>query len=130
MNRIQLEDLHAKNLHVYVEDIADAKAVRLYFKGMLYIEDPAREFLPYLRALQNGVVREGLDEVLIDLAGLELMNSSSLRILISFLSDVDSLKAEQQYRIRIRYNPKITWQAAQIPMLSKLRPEFIQLETI
>lgn len=130
MNSIALEDLHAKDLHIYVEDGSEPDSIRLYFKGMLYLEDPARDLLPYLRKFERAVVHHGVKRVNLNLVGLDLMSSSSLRILIAFFKDIDQLKPEEKYRVHICYAARVTWQAAQLPMLSTLQPDLITLEAL
>lgn len=130
MNRINLEDLHAKDLHVYVEDASEPDCIRLYFKGMLYLEDPARDLLPYLRKFEQRLIENQIKRMEMDLIGLELMSSSSLRILVAFFRDIDQLASEQKYQVHIRYSADITWQAAQLPMLTTLQPDLITLESV
>lgn len=130
MNRIEQPDLHAKDLHIYCTDAPEPDAMRLYMKGMLYLEDPTRDLLPYLRNFEKKLLEHAIKNVELDLVGLELMSSSSLRILIAFFKDMDQLPPESKYRVHIRYSADTTWQAAQLPMLTTLQPDLITLEAV
>ncbi|MCR9142026.1 MAG: hypothetical protein NXI24_07225 [bacterium] len=130
MSRFKLQDLHAKDLHIYVADGPEADEAQLFLKGMLYLEDPAQELLPYLRKFEQELLEHEIKRVMMDLSGLELMSSSSLRILIAFFKDIDQLEPARKYRVHIRYSADRTWQSAQLPMLTTLQPDLITIEAI
>lgn len=54
--------------------------------------------------------RAPIREVVIDLRQLEFMNSSCFKSFVSWISDIQDLPAENQYKIRFRSNPKLHWQ--------------------
>lgn len=126
MNRFGLADFHRGNAYVYAADLEDG-GLALHMKGSMYIEDPASDLLPYLQTAEQKLRAAAGDHLWIDLAGLELMSSSSLRILIRFLKDIDRFPAGERYRVTIEYSPNVTWQEAQIPMFETLQPDLIRL---
>ncbi len=126
MNRFGLADFHHGNAHIYAADHADG-GLALHMKGSLYIADPTTDLLPYLQQAQRKLREQKSDHLWIDLAALELMSSSSLRILIRFLKDIDRLPPGERYHVTIQYSPKVTWQEAQIPMFETLQPDLIRL---
>jgi hypothetical protein len=130
VNRLNIKDLHAKDLHIYVADAPEGDQVRLFLKGMLYLEDPARDLLPYLRDIEQALLKHKIRRIEMDLSGLELMSSSSLRILIAFFKEIDRLEPAQKYAVHIRYSADTTWQAAQLPMLGTLQPDLITIEAV
>lgn len=93
-------------------------------------ELPIRDHLPVLlRELHSQALALNAKEVVVDLNGLEFMNSSCFKSFVGWISEVQELAASVQYRIVIRSNPKILWQRRSVHALRCFAPELIAVET-
>jgi len=67
--------------------------------------------------------------VIIDFRELEFMNSSSFKIFVAWLANVQELPAEQQYKITLRSNPNLHWQRRSLAALSCFAVDLVAIET-
>jgi len=73
-------------------------------------------------------LRVGTPEVIIDFTGLEFMNSSCFRSFVSWLSEVQDLPVERQYRIRLIANSGMLWQRRSLHALKCFADELIRID--
>ena len=89
-----------------------------------------RDRLPVLLAdIHSHALELGVREVVVDLQGLEFMNSSCFKSFVTWITDVQELVADRQYRIHIKSNPKILWQRRSVHALRCFAPNLIAVET-
>lgn len=74
-------------------------------------------------------IRAATAEVVIDFTGLEFMNSSCFRSFVTWLSDVQDLPPEQQYRIRLVSNATILWQRRSLHALKYFANDLVRIES-
>jgi hypothetical protein len=90
----------------------------------------AREQLEnLLLGLHSEAQRLGVSEVAIDFRQLEFMNSSCFKGLVGWLSGVQDLEAEKQYRIRLLSKPEMLWQRRSLHALRCFAVDLISIET-
>ncbi len=73
-------------------------------------------------------LRVGTPEVVIDFTGLEFMNSSCFRSFVSWLSEVQDLPPERQYRIRLVANSGMLWQRRSLHALKCFADDLIRID--
>jgi hypothetical protein len=66
--------------------------------------------------------------VVVDLRGLEFMNSSCLKRLVNWIFVVRAEVAERKYRIVFVANPKAPWQRRSLHSLSCMAPELVSVQ--
>ena len=71
----------------------------------------------FLDSLQVAALKAKVTEVQIELHELYFMNSSCLRHFVTWLSAVNELPPDQQYRIVFLSNPNLRWQARSLEAL-------------
>lgn len=54
--------------------------------------------------------RLGIKEAQIDLRQLEFMNSSCFKSFVSWITDIQELEVDKQYKVKFLSNPKMHWQ--------------------
>jgi len=69
--------------------------------------------------------RLGANEMVIDLRQLEFMNSSCFKCFLSWITDIQELATDQQYRVKFLSNPKLHWQKRSLHSLRCFAVELI-----
>jgi hypothetical protein len=72
-------------------------------------------------------LRVATEEVVIDFTALEFMNSSCFRSFVTWLSEVQDLPAERQYRIRLVSNATMLWQRRSLHALKHFAHELVSI---
>ena len=69
--------------------------------------------------------RLGIKEAEIDLRQLEFMNSSCFKSFVSWITEVQELDVEKQYKVKFLSNPKMHWQKRSLHSLRCFAVELI-----
>jgi anti-anti-sigma factor len=83
----------------------------------------------FVQKLHAEAVRIGVANVTVDLRELEFMNSSCLKVFVTWLAKLRDLEASKQYRIQIRSNPQLLWQRRSLAALSCFAADLVTIET-
>ncbi|MBA3539894.1 MAG: hypothetical protein H0T79_09715 [Deltaproteobacteria bacterium] len=116
-------DFHHADLAITVARTAEG--VTLYLSGTADVHAiaPLGAILPKLHA---EVLRLALPEVVIDIQGLEFMNSSCLKAFVSWIALDQDTAPGQQYKIRFVRNQALAWQRRTISALACFAVDLIQ----
>ncbi len=96
--------------------------------GSLTMRDPSKELTGYLRALHDAAIKDGLQELCVDLTGLTFVNSSSIRLFVDWTTWIKESPVDKRYRLRFRTSRQITWQKACFSALSTLAGSLIAVD--
>lgn len=102
-----------------------ALTVRLTGNAELGARAVLESLLPRVHA---EALRLATPEVVVDLTSLEFMSSSCFRTFVTWLSDVQDLPPERQYRIRLRSNASMLWQRRSLHALRCFAHELVDIE--
>jgi hypothetical protein len=102
----------------------ETDVLRIVMTGSLESRDPRASFDPYWTALDDAIRREGVTRVVLDIRGLEYMNSSGILTLARWLMKVTS---HSTYQVVIEHDPDLTWQHSNVPVLAKLAPAVVHV---
>jgi anti-anti-sigma factor len=83
----------------------------------------------YVVAVHEEACRLGASKVVIDFRELEFMNSSSFKVFVTWLAQVQELPPEKQYRISFLSNPSMHWQRRSLAALSCFAVNLVTIET-
>ncbi len=83
----------------------------------------------YVVALHEEARRVGAAKVVVDFRELEFMNSSSFKVFVTWLSQVQELPGDAQYRIHFQSNPSMHWQRRSLAALSCFAVDLVTIET-
>ncbi len=107
--------------------VAD-RVVTVRFRGTADVEaKPALDH--YVAALHEEARRVGASKVEVDFRELEFMNSSSFKVFVTWLSQVQELPTDAQYRIHFLSNPNMHWQRRSLAALSCFAVNLVTIET-
>lgn len=110
------------------DSTVDDQVMTTRFRGTADFEaKPALDH--YVEALHLEARRVGATKVVLDFRELEFMNSSSFKVFVTWLSQIQELPAEQQYRIHFLSNPGIHWQRRSLAALSCFAVNLVSIET-
>jgi anti-anti-sigma factor len=114
---------------VLAAEAAVAEAVvTARFRGTADVEaKPALDI--YVQALHEEARRLVASKVVVDFRELEFMNSSSFKVFVTWLAQVQELPADQQYRIHFVSNPSMHWQRRSLAALSCFAVNLVTIET-
>lgn len=79
--------------------------------------------------LHEEALRLAATKVEVDFRELEFMNSSSFKVFVSWLAQVQELATDKQYRIHLRSNPNLHWQRRSLAALSCFAVDLVAIET-
>jgi hypothetical protein len=82
-----------------------------------------------LVALHKHALAAKAREVVVDFRGLEFMNSSCFKAFVSWLSELQDVAEEAQYRIRILSDDNKHWQRRSLGALSCFAVDLIRIES-
>lgn len=98
------------------------------FRGTADVEaKPALDH--YVAALHEESCRISASKVVVDFRELEFMNSSSFKTFVTWLSQVQELPTDKQYRIHFLSNPSMHWQRRSLAALSCFAVDLVTIET-
>lgn len=102
--------------------------ITVRFRGTADVEaKPALDH--YVAALHEEACRVGATKVVVDFRELEFMNSSSFKVFVTWLSQVQELATDKQYRIHFLSNPSMHWQRRSLAALSCFAVDLVTIET-
>jgi len=78
-----------------------------------------------LTRIHSEATRLGATEMVIDLRQLEFMNSSCFKCFLSWITDIQELETERQYRVKFLSNPQLHWQKRSLHSLRCFAVELI-----
>jgi hypothetical protein len=79
----------------------------------------------FLKALDAAVVAGGVSVVTVECDQLYFMNSGALKTIATWLAGVRTLPAEQRYRVVVRTNRSLMWQARSFDSIRRTVPEIL-----
>lgn len=83
----------------------------------------------FVKGLHSESTRVKATKVIVDFRELEFMNSSSFKIFVGWLAQVQDLPADQQYKISFMSNPNMHWQRRSLAALSCFAVDLVSIET-
>lgn len=82
----------------------------------------------FLDQLHNEMLAQGLQQVSVELAALQFVNSSCLKAMVSWIYNVDT--TGRPYKIRFLRDAKLRWQRTSLAALQRLAPEIVLIEDV
>jgi len=97
--------------------------------GTITCKDPGGEVGPFIRALHDAALADGLAELHVDVRELSFVNSSAIRLFIDWAS---WLKAAPASRYQLRFTTKrgVTWQRTSFMALKSLANDVLSVEQV
>jgi len=81
----------------------------------------------FMTAVHEEARRIDAKEVVVDLRELEFINSSCLKSLVWWISSVNELAADRQYRITFLSSPAMYWQRRSLTALAGLASDLVSI---
>jgi hypothetical protein len=82
----------------------------------------------YLQQLHDTASTSKLREVIVDLRGLEFMNSSCFKKFVTWMSNLQDTPPESQYNVRFVSDERKHWQSRSLGALACFAVDLIRLE--
>jgi hypothetical protein len=110
-----------------VEPEIHATGFRIRFAGNADMDaiQPLEVLLPKVHA---ELIRVGANEIEVDFSQLEFMNSTCLKLFVSWVADILEAPEAQRYKLRFRSNPEMRWQRRSLIALQCFTTEFVVLD--
>jgi hypothetical protein len=83
----------------------------------------------FISAAHDEARRVRAEEVVVDVRGLEFMNSSCLKSLVWWISNVQDQTPEAQYRIVFLSSPALYWQRRSLNALACLASDLVSVQS-
>ena len=83
----------------------------------------------FVKALHQQAAQHGVQKVVVDFRELKFMNSSSFKLFVTWLAQVNELPANAKYRIHFLSNPNLHWQRRSLAALSCFAVDLVTIET-
>lgn len=106
----------------------DEGVISVAFSGEADVEAKP-EIDVVMHKIHDEALRLTAERVEVDLRQLEFMNSSCFKVFVTWLSDVQELDKEKQYRIHLLSNPNLHWQRRSLAALSCFAVDLVTIIT-
>ena len=83
-----------------------------------------------LDIVHDDAKRETPSEVAVDLRSLEFMNSSCFKCFVTWISNIQTLDEDRQYKVRFVANPEMHWQRRSLDALRCFAIELITVDGV
>ncbi len=123
----QLQRLEALTLEKIAVRVVDEKTIG--FVGSISLRVPSDVFRPYFSDVHQAAVSDGLDELIVDFTALDFMNSSSIRVLVTWLDWIAAEPEAKQYVLHFRTNAATTWQQTTLSVLQTLSQNHVKISS-
>jgi len=127
MNKYNIEPESFDNARISLRDENDE--LSLVIEGDIDMRDTSINFLPYLLTVHDTLIKNKVKSIKLNLLNLTFMNSNGIKSLINWIMKMTELPEAERYKINISANTEIAWQESTLPVLQKLFPDYIIIET-
>jgi hypothetical protein len=83
----------------------------------------------FLSAVHSEATRGGVEEVTVDVRSLEFMNSSCLKCLVGWISQIQDQPPTRQYRVSFLSSPTLYWQRRSLHALCCLASDLVTVQS-
>lgn len=83
---------------------------------------------PYLASVHRRVCEERSAMISVDCRELYFMNSSCIKVLLAWISQVSQLPSAERYVIRFLCNPNLPWQRRTVDAMQAFAPRVVESE--
>jgi hypothetical protein len=83
----------------------------------------------FLAAIHQEARQQHMDKVALDVRGLAFMNSSCLKSLVVWVTQIQDLPAAERYRITVVSSPTLYWQKRSLFAISSLASDIVTIES-
>ena len=105
----------------------DGPSVRVVMTGTADL-NTQKQLEAFLAGVHTCAIERLATTVVVDVRGLEFMNSSCLKRLVKWIFMAEAELAERRYRIVFVANPKAPWQRRSLHALSSMAPELVTVQ--
>lgn len=137
MNKAEIEDLSIAGVNINAENIDEQlvkegykeNGIHINFKGRIDMENPTEDLMPYLEKVYKKIMSANLRTILIDILGLEYINSAGIRTILMWFNKFSEIPEEQkdEFDITIRYKKGSSWQETILPTFRHFAPDIINI---
>jgi hypothetical protein len=82
----------------------------------------------FLAGIHEEARQQHLPSVTLDVRGLAFMNSSCLKSLVVWVTQIQDLPADQRYKITVLSSPTLYWQKRSLFAISSLASDIVTIE--
>ena len=115
-------DVHVGELHAAARSAESSMTLSLVGTADTSAEAALNELLG---RLHGELQKAGMRDVVVDMHDLEFMNSSCFKCFLSWITDIQELEQERQYRVKFVSNPQLHWQKRSLHSLRCFAVELI-----
>ncbi|HEX2573694.1 MAG TPA: hypothetical protein VH877_29355 [Polyangia bacterium] len=105
----------------------DGEILRIKMSGIVDMRDPQTILNPYWEKVDKEIVSAGLQQVELDVRGVDFMNSSGIICMVRWITQAKARAPDEAYHIVVQHEPAIGWQKKTIPLFLKLAPGLVTL---
>lgn len=128
MNKLNVEEISIDNLKIKIE--SSSKNLKLIFSGKIDMEYPSDSVLPFLEKIYNQIIEAAIKKVVVNVTGLQYLNSSGIRTFLIWLNKSKKLSEDEQYRVEVEYAQDSHWQSAIFPTFKKINNLLIDTKAV
>lgn len=108
--------------------IVDASTIA--FTGSISLRVPAEVLRPFFADVHAAAVADELEELAVDFVNLEFMNSSSIRVLVTWLDWIAAEPEPKQYVLHFKTKSGVTWQRTTLSVLQTLSQKHVKISSV
>lgn len=113
---------------IKIDIVNEDQGVKVVFSGDLDLADPGPILDPFFGKIHEEIISSSIPSVILDFNDLTFLNSSGIKTIAKWIMKLAVLPEDQKYKMIIRQNKGITWQATSLPTLTYLVPGAVVVE--
>lgn len=125
MNKLNLFFKGTEKFNILVSDIPGG--VKLTFTGSVDDRNPELSMSNFFDELHYKLTKSNLKYVEVDFTNMIYLNSSGLKIFVSWLTKNATLPTDQRYRLQIFINAIYHWQENSTAMMKMMVPDLVSI---
>ncbi len=98
--------------------------------GEISIRNSVSIIQPYLKNIHETMLHEKIATIVMDVTGLDFMNSNGVSGFISWVMMLGDVEEERRYSIEVRYDSSISWQKYTFEVIVNLLPRYVSLRDV
>ncbi len=113
---------------IKIDIVDENQEIKVVFSGDLDMADPGPLLDPFFGNIHEEIISGGIKKVILDFNNLTFLNSSGIKTIAKWIMKLAVMPEDKRYKMIIRQNKGITWQATSLPTLTYLVPGAVVVE--
>jgi hypothetical protein len=117
-----------KDVDIRVHEAPEKMDVQIL--GEISMKDPSAVLMPHFEDIHRRALDRSLEEVRLDLTGLDYLNSAGILALIKWIKMVQDVPGDRRYKLHVVYTTEKNWQRIGIKTMCLMAEDVVRMTKI